>query len=97
MYHRKTILMDYAIAGFVTEPQRLKNLYLITIKTGERRHEIYAQRHTIYLSELTAYADSINSLTLTDDEMQKLKKYFPTMIPVICRLERRSDCKLTYH
>ncbi len=27
---------------------------------------------------LTAYADSISSLTLTDAEMQKLKKYFPT-------------------
>jgi integrating conjugative element protein (TIGR03749 family) len=27
---------------------------------------------------MTAYADSLSSLTLTDSEMQKLKKYFPT-------------------
>jgi integrating conjugative element protein (TIGR03749 family) len=27
---------------------------------------------------MTAYADSLSSLTLTDTEMQKLKKYFPT-------------------
>jgi integrating conjugative element protein (TIGR03749 family) len=32
----------------------------------------------LFCLSLTAYADSLSSLTLTDGEMQKLKKYFPT-------------------
>ena len=31
----------------------------------------------LFCLSLTAYADSLSSLTLTDSEMQKLKKYFP--------------------